>query len=146
RWARSTRADRAGSAVRLQLGRHGARNRSRLFGSVRGDLGLAASGASERASAGAPTRREFGHHRFRAAARTFGGSERPRVCVRPAAGRTAAAARPAAGYAAAARTTATARSLMMDRLSHHFATMAYNNAWANHRLLTAVEKLNVAQG
>ena len=25
----------------------------------------------------------------------------------------------------------------MPGLAHHFATMAYNNAWANHRLLTA---------
>jgi uncharacterized damage-inducible protein DinB len=31
---------------------------------------------------------------------------------------------------------------MRDRLAHHFATMAYNNAWANHRLLTAVGKLS----
>jgi uncharacterized damage-inducible protein DinB len=30
----------------------------------------------------------------------------------------------------------------MDRLSHHFATMAYNNAWANHRLLKAVGTLD----
>jgi uncharacterized damage-inducible protein DinB len=29
----------------------------------------------------------------------------------------------------------------MDRLAHHFATMAYNNAWANHRLLKAVARL-----
>src|SRR5258708_33201720 len=27
-------------------------------------------------------------------------------------------------------------------LSHHFATMAYNNAWANHRLLNACERLS----
>ena len=27
-------------------------------------------------------------------------------------------------------------------LSHHFATMAYNNAWANHRLLNACEQLS----
>jgi len=27
-------------------------------------------------------------------------------------------------------------------LSHHFATMAYNNAWANHRLLSACEQLS----
>ena len=32
----------------------------------------------------------------------------------------------------------------MNRLAHHFATMAYNNAWANHRLLTAVERLSAA--
>jgi uncharacterized damage-inducible protein DinB len=30
---------------------------------------------------------------------------------------------------------------MADRLAHHFATMAYNNAWANHRLLSAVALL-----
>jgi uncharacterized damage-inducible protein DinB len=30
----------------------------------------------------------------------------------------------------------------MSRLTHHFATMAYNNAWANHRLLTAVGRLS----
>jgi len=29
----------------------------------------------------------------------------------------------------------------MSSLSHHFATMAYNNAWANHRLLTACGRL-----
>ncbi len=29
----------------------------------------------------------------------------------------------------------------MSTLSHHFATMAYNNAWANHRLLTACGQL-----
>jgi uncharacterized damage-inducible protein DinB len=29
----------------------------------------------------------------------------------------------------------------MSGLAHHFATMAYNNAWANHRLLTACAKL-----
>lgn len=27
-------------------------------------------------------------------------------------------------------------------LAHHFATMAYNNAWANHRLLGAMEALS----
>ena len=32
--------------------------------------------------------------------------------------------------------------LVHDRLSHHFATMAYNNAWANHRLLSAVGQLS----
>jgi uncharacterized damage-inducible protein DinB len=31
---------------------------------------------------------------------------------------------------------------MSNRLAHHFATMAYNNAWANHRLLTAVGRLS----
>lgn len=30
----------------------------------------------------------------------------------------------------------------MNRLASHFATMAYNNAWANHRLLTAVARLS----
>ena len=30
----------------------------------------------------------------------------------------------------------------MNRLSHHFATMAQNNAWANHRLLKAVAQLS----
>ena len=30
----------------------------------------------------------------------------------------------------------------MNRLAHHFATMAYNNAWANHRLLAAVCRLS----
>ena len=30
----------------------------------------------------------------------------------------------------------------MSGLAHHFATMAYNNAWANHRLLTACAKLS----
>jgi uncharacterized damage-inducible protein DinB len=29
----------------------------------------------------------------------------------------------------------------MSRLCHHFATMAYNNAWSNHRLLGAVNRL-----
>jgi uncharacterized damage-inducible protein DinB len=29
-----------------------------------------------------------------------------------------------------------------DPLSHHLATMAYQNAWANHRLLSAVERLS----
>jgi uncharacterized damage-inducible protein DinB len=32
----------------------------------------------------------------------------------------------------------------MDRLIHHFVTMAYNNAWANHRLLSAVANLSHA--
>lgn len=32
----------------------------------------------------------------------------------------------------------------MSELAHHFATMAYNNAWANHRLLTACGKLSHA--
>ncbi|HEY3181051.1 MAG TPA: DinB family protein [Casimicrobiaceae bacterium] len=31
---------------------------------------------------------------------------------------------------------------MRSTLSHHFATMAYNNAWANYRLLTACNKLS----
>ena len=30
----------------------------------------------------------------------------------------------------------------MSGLAHHFATMAYNNAWANHRLLTACARLS----
>ncbi len=30
----------------------------------------------------------------------------------------------------------------MNPLAHHFMTMAYNNAWANHRLLGAVERLS----
>lgn len=34
--------------------------------------------------------------------------------------------------------------MTLDRLSHHFATMAYNNAWANQRLLRAVEALSDA--
>ena len=33
---------------------------------------------------------------------------------------------------------------MPDRLARHLATMAYNNAWSNHRLLTAVGKLPLA--
>jgi uncharacterized damage-inducible protein DinB len=33
----------------------------------------------------------------------------------------------------------------MSSLSLHFATMAYNNAWANHRLLGAVNRLTPAQ-
>ncbi|HYT95822.1 MAG TPA: DinB family protein, partial [Casimicrobiaceae bacterium] len=33
---------------------------------------------------------------------------------------------------------------MRSTLSHHFAMMAYNNAWANHRLLTACNKLSQA--
>jgi len=33
----------------------------------------------------------------------------------------------------------------MCRLAHHFATMAYNNAWANHRLLGAVNRLTQAE-
>src|SRR3984957_13719514 len=36
------------------------------------------------------------------------------------------------------------RGPMSNRLAHHFATMAYNNAWANHRLLTAVGRLSQA--
>jgi uncharacterized damage-inducible protein DinB len=31
---------------------------------------------------------------------------------------------------------------MSRGLSHHFATMAYNNAWSNHRLLTAIGTLS----
>jgi uncharacterized damage-inducible protein DinB len=30
----------------------------------------------------------------------------------------------------------------MSPLAHHFATMAYNNAWANHRLLSACARLS----
>jgi uncharacterized damage-inducible protein DinB len=30
----------------------------------------------------------------------------------------------------------------LSSLAHHFATMAYNNAWANHRLLTACSRLS----
>ena len=33
---------------------------------------------------------------------------------------------------------------MSAALTHHLATMAYNNAWANHRLLTACCKLSQA--
>jgi uncharacterized damage-inducible protein DinB len=33
---------------------------------------------------------------------------------------------------------------MSITLTHHFATMAYNNAWANHRLLTACCELSQA--
>jgi uncharacterized damage-inducible protein DinB len=33
----------------------------------------------------------------------------------------------------------------MNRLIHHLATMAYNNAWANHRLLGAVSRLTQAE-
>ena len=33
---------------------------------------------------------------------------------------------------------------MPAALTHHFATMAYNNAWANHRLITACCKLSQA--
>jgi uncharacterized damage-inducible protein DinB len=33
---------------------------------------------------------------------------------------------------------------MQPSLSHHFATMAHNNAWSNHRLLTACGKLSQA--
>jgi uncharacterized damage-inducible protein DinB len=33
----------------------------------------------------------------------------------------------------------------MSRLVHHFATMAYNNAWSNHRLLGAVNLLTPAE-
>ena len=29
----------------------------------------------------------------------------------------------------------------MNSLAHHFATEAYNNAWANHRLLRACSEL-----
>jgi uncharacterized damage-inducible protein DinB len=32
----------------------------------------------------------------------------------------------------------------MNPLAHHFATMAYNNAWANHRLLAACATLDQA--
>jgi uncharacterized damage-inducible protein DinB len=32
----------------------------------------------------------------------------------------------------------------MSRLGHHLATMAYNNAWSNHRLLGAVTRLTQA--
>jgi uncharacterized damage-inducible protein DinB len=31
---------------------------------------------------------------------------------------------------------------MLDTLSHHFVTMAYNNAWANHRLYNACAQLS----
>ncbi len=33
---------------------------------------------------------------------------------------------------------------MAGRLPHHLATMAYNNAWSNHRLLTACSRLSHA--
>ena len=33
---------------------------------------------------------------------------------------------------------------MAGRLPHHLATMAYNNAWSNHRLLTACARLSHA--
>jgi uncharacterized damage-inducible protein DinB len=33
---------------------------------------------------------------------------------------------------------------MSSSLTHHFATMAYNNAWANHRLLKACGELSQA--
>lgn len=33
----------------------------------------------------------------------------------------------------------------MNALSHHFLTCAYNNAWANHRLLKACGRLSQAQ-
>jgi len=33
---------------------------------------------------------------------------------------------------------------MSSTLTHHFATMAYNNAWANHRLLKACGELSQA--
>ena len=33
----------------------------------------------------------------------------------------------------------------MSRLAHHFATMAYNNAWSNHRLLGTVSRLTEAE-
>src|SRR6185503_19241424 len=33
----------------------------------------------------------------------------------------------------------------MSRLAHHFATMAYNNAWSNHRLLGSVSRLTEAE-
>ena len=33
---------------------------------------------------------------------------------------------------------------MSSALTHHFATMAYNNAWANHRLLKACGELSQA--
>jgi len=33
----------------------------------------------------------------------------------------------------------------MSRLAHHFATMAYNNAWSNHRLLGAVNLLTPSE-
>jgi len=34
---------------------------------------------------------------------------------------------------------------MSRGLSHHFATMAYNNAWSNHRLLAAIGNLPQAE-
>jgi uncharacterized damage-inducible protein DinB len=34
---------------------------------------------------------------------------------------------------------------MPQSLAHHFATEAYNNAWANHRLLAACERLTAAE-
>src|SRR5947207_141044 len=34
------------------------------------------------------------------------------------------------------------RTCHMSTLAHHFATMAYNNAWANHRLLAACARLS----
>src|SRR5688500_4157044 len=33
----------------------------------------------------------------------------------------------------------------MSRLAHHLATMAYNNAWSNHRLLGAVNLLTPSE-
>src|SRR4051794_15218616 len=33
----------------------------------------------------------------------------------------------------------------MPSLAHHFAAMAYNNAWANHRLLSACARLTQAE-
>jgi len=33
---------------------------------------------------------------------------------------------------------------MRPTLTHHFATMAYNNAWSNHRLLKACAQLSLA--
>ena len=35
-------------------------------------------------------------------------------------------------------------AMTRNRLAHHFATMAYNNAWSNHRLLSAVGRLSDA--
>jgi uncharacterized damage-inducible protein DinB len=33
----------------------------------------------------------------------------------------------------------------MDALAHHLLTQAYNNAWANHRLLNACAQLSQAE-
>src|SRR5436853_539036 len=58
--------------------------------------------------------------------------------------RQADSAHPEATRRRIAAATHRGRPAMSATLMRHFATMAYNNAWANHRLLTACCKLSQA--